>query len=375
MQRRLTLLGVISVVSIGALVGAFILLQKEHRDPAQNGTFNPTVRVAVTPFPDVTQLVVGSEKRFFEDYGLSLNLFDATWDAQFDLLASGAVDVAISSVSELVLKDKNLQQINRRVEYFFPAWQFQGLVFVSRKDIHSLTDIRIARPSDENTAIREFFQQFSQKSIVMPEGSTYESGLNTLFEKAGLRRQNFRIINSELEAGLNALQDPGVGMVAVGAGQTIEALRRGYKIALDSTDLGVTVITGFIARRDFLERNPEIAARFVCGWYRTVSFMRRSPVDAYRIAAEYLTRRGASALSQSEYELAIGLSDAPASPPETASRFLQSSSRTYWGNAWHAAVANMRATGKSAEAPRDESSFIAAGILEQATQLCGHAVQ
>lgn len=344
--RRIFLVGAVLVL------GTFGVFFCQTRDGA-----TAQIRLAITPFPDVSQLVVGIEDGTFEKSGVTVAPVDTTWEAQYDLLTGGGVDVAISSFSELAVKDAGLKEIDRSVVYFFPAWQFQGLVFVSRPDMTSLAELR-ATSGAEDEALKQFLANIQNKKIVYPEGSTYESGFLRLVKRAGFSRDQFGIVNSELEAGLNALNDEAVGMVAVGAGQTIEALRRGYKVALDATDLGVTVITGFVTTKAFYRDNKESLKQFVCGWYVTLRRIKANPEGAYKLASKYMEARGASALSHKEYFLALKLSGAPLRADDTKTRFLNADARTYWKDSWDAAVENMRQTGKETSAPDDASSIV-----------------
>jgi ABC-type nitrate/sulfonate/bicarbonate transport system substrate-binding protein len=326
------------------------------------------LRIAVTPFQDTTLMLIGIQKGFFRDEGIDLQPIDSTWNEQLELLAGGGADIAMGTIDEVVAKDKNLTLINKRLYYFLPAWLFEGMIFVTRPDILSIAEIR-AKYGEKDSACR-FLEQIKNKVIAVPEGGVYEQALRQFIIKAGMEPSKFRFVNSKLEAGIYALDDPKVGLAAAGIVQRLEAQRRNYKIALETLDLGVTVITGFVSTANLFERQSEALTRFSCGWFKSVRYALDHMEENFSIVSKYIDQQGGRAPSYEDFKTALGFQKIPKSPQEAKERFLTPTSPMYWEKAWDSAVQHLRDTGKAADVSGAKDSFVAGSVLNSSENLC-----
>lgn len=354
-------------LAITAIMAASILAWQPCYANAGKET---AIRLSITPFIDTTMPVVGMKRGFFSKHGIELKLFDTTWAGQFDMLAGGAIDVGMATLDELVTKDVGLQAVGRQIDYILPAWQFLGLSFFANTKAGVLPLDELKEKYPEKEAVNKFLDQLVGKKIVYPQGSLFEQAFSRFVTNAGRKLNEFSVVNSEAEAGLNGLEDSSVAMAAVGSQQFAEANRRGYRTAISPRDLGLVVITGFVARKSFKESNPEAVTNFVCAWYETVRWVADHPQETYNIINEYMTARGSTPITYQEFLDLRQLNLISNTPEAMRAQFLEKESPAYWKITWDRTVETMRETGKGDFIPRNTSSFIVPWTFERATTAC-----
>jgi ABC-type nitrate/sulfonate/bicarbonate transport system substrate-binding protein len=364
MTRKIWVVGLAVVVVV---LAAWLIL-KTLETPKQDGSLK-TVRIAVTPYQDTTLMLYGIKNGFFRDYGIDLQVRDSTWNEQIEFVAGGGCDIAMATIDEVVAKSKNLRKVNRRVVYFMPAWIFEGMIFVCRGGFQTLDELREKYGAAK--ASKMFLEQLKDKKIAVPEGGVYEQALRKFIRTAGGDPDSFTFINSKLEVGINGLEDPNVGIAAAGIVQRLEAGRRGYKIALKTEDLGVLVLTGFVCRAELYDRNPELVAGYLCGWYKSVRVALDNMDENYRIVREYLDGRGATVPSPEDLKAALTFQRIATTPGQAKAMFLDPNSPAYWKISWEAAVQNLKDTGKASEAPETSEDFVGEQLCPLVQRICG----
>ena len=255
-----------------------------------------------------------------------------------------------------IAKSKSLHAVGKPIVYLMPAWIFDGMIFVSRTDIRAYGDLR--NEHGKERAAQLFLDQLRGKTIALPEGSAYEQAFRAFAASAGYDPKSFSIVNTKLEVGINGLNDPSVGLAAAGIVERLEAMRRGYRIALQPEDLGTLVLTGFVCRRDSYEQHPDIVARFMCGWYESLGGALGDMEDNYRIVRAYIDGRGGTAPSREDMETALHYQRFAHDPQQAQAMFLDSSSPTFWRISWDAAVRNLQQTGREGDAPTSAVDFV-----------------
>jgi hypothetical protein len=285
-------------------------------------------------------------------------------------MAGDAIDIGMSTLDELVTKDTGLRNIGRQVEYILPAWQFLGLgFFVNVKaGVRPLDDFK--KNYKFKVAANKFLDQLIGKKVAYPQGSLFEQAFYKFVENADRKISEFTIINTEAEAGLNGLEDKDVAMASVGSQQFAEAKRRGYKTAIIPRDLGLVVITGFMAKKYYRERNEDIIIKFICGWYETVRWVANNPKKTYEILNQYMTERGSTSISFQEYMDLRELNQIALSPAEAEKLFLREESLAYWKITWNKTIENMTKNMKEEFVPKDTNSFIAPLMIDKADKTC-----
>ncbi len=233
-KRFLLVVGLLVILSLGA---AYLLFPWGH-------STSQSARLGMTPYPDTTLPLYGIEKGIFAAHGVDLKVVDQNWDQQLEFVAGGGCDIAMTTLDGLVAKAKNLDASDRAVYYILPAWLFRGLVFVSPTNITPLSEFR-TRLGDKE-ARKAFLAQLRDKKLVLPFGTHYETALRTFISSAGDDSSKYTFVNVPVETGIDALSDSTVGLAAAPIVARQEAIRRGYRIALDTVDLDVIVLTGFI---------------------------------------------------------------------------------------------------------------------------------
>ncbi|MEK6411049.1 MAG: ABC transporter substrate-binding protein [Acidobacteriota bacterium] len=321
------------------------------------------IRIAGTPHQDTTLYMWGMQKGYFRERGVELDIRDTTFNEQIEFAAGGGCDIAMATVDEIAAKSKNLTLANRRVNYLLPAWLFEGQIFVSRPDLASLAELKQQYPAEE--ARHRFFEQIRGKIIAVPEGSSYDQALRRLMKESGYDPADFRFVNSQLEAGINGLSDRNVALAAAGIVERPEAEGRGYKVALDSLDLEMIVIAGFICRADFYEKHRDAVDTFLSIWFTSVNEALAHPRENYEIFHSYLSNRGAKVPSFDEYEGALRYTRFARNPAEVRSMFLDESAPSFWRKPWDARIQQLRESGQADQVPSNTNDFIADDVVSR----------
>jgi ABC-type nitrate/sulfonate/bicarbonate transport system substrate-binding protein len=305
----------------------------------------------------------GMQKGYFLNRKLELDVRDTSFNEQIEFVAGGGCDIAMATVDEIAAKSKNLTLVDRRVLYIMPAWLFEGQIFVSRPDLVSLAELK--RQYSHEEARRRFFEQIRGKIIAVPEGSSYDQALRRMMKASGYDAKDFRFVNSQLEAGINGLSDRNVALSAAGIVERPEAERRGYKVALDSQDLEMIVIAGFICNADYYAKHQEAVDAFLSTWFASVNEALAHPRENYEIFQSYLSNRGAKVPSFDEYERALRYTRFARNPAEVRSMFLDVGAPTFWRRPWDARLQQLRETGQSDQIPDNTNDFIADEVVSR----------
>lgn len=354
------------ILGIGAAVVAVLAAAWYFLGPSKPGPAAP-LRVSVPPFVDTAFTAVGVAQGSFATAGAEIELVDTTWENQYDLIAGGALDISMSTLDEFVNKDRNLRAAGKDVVFVLPAWQFRGLGFYARPEFRALESFQ---NQDDAAARAEFLAQFGDRKIVFPEGSVFDQAIRAFVVGTPVSYDNLQIINASLDSSLNSLNDPGVGIVAVGSQQRFEAERRGYIEAIPPEALGLDVITGFIVRKQIADTRQDEIVDFVCGWYATARSVTADPQRAYNDTDPYLTARGANSLTFEEYSALRAYNVLPTSPAETAALFFDEEGAANWNGVWDRSVQAMADANKSDQAPPDMDGFVAPDINALVQQRC-----
>ncbi len=321
-----------------------------------------TISVANAPFVDASMTYLGETEGIFSRHGLDVRIIDATWADQFDLIASGSADIALASLDQVVARAKNLDTLGVPIVFTLPAWQFVGLGYYTKGEYQTLDYFLERNPE---TAYTDFLSQFRNKKIALTEGTVFEQGFISLVEKSALKMSDFSIVNTSPSAGLNGLEDPAVGLAAVGYQQWAEAERRGYKRAVSAKDVDVVVITGFMTSAAFAKENSEEVMRFGCAWFEIAKLFASNPRKAYDVIEPRLEARGATPISFEEFQSISVANVIPLTPTASTLLFLQPSSPAYWHKAWDQAAKNLADTDKGEAIPSSTKAFQAVEVLER----------
>lgn len=322
------------------------------------------LRVSVPPFVDTAFTKVGLAKNAFGTLSPRVKLVDTNWENQYDVLAGGGIDIAMSTVDEFVNKSRNLAAAGKPVVFILPAWKFRGLGFYAAKDIRPLSEFSGRDAKDE------FLGQLRDKKIVLAEGSVFDQALRAFVKGSSISYDDLTVVNASLDSALNSLSDSSVGIVAVGSQQRFEAERRGYREAISPEALGLDVITGFIVSEGtYRERRSDVIS-FACGWYATAKIVTADRRSAYDITNSYLVGRGANSLTFEEYSALRAFNVLPTSPAEANELFIAQEGAAYWKSVWERSVTAMKEAGKVDGSPLNTKGFVAPDVLAAAQSSC-----
>lgn len=186
-----------------------------------------------------------------------------------------------------------------------------------------------------------------------------------MIKASGYDPNDFRFVNSPLEAGINGLADRNVALAAAGIVERPEAERRGYKVALDSLDLEMIVIAGFISSADYYAKHRDAVDAFLLTWFTSVNEALEHPRENYEIFRGYLSNRGAKVPSFDEYERALRYTRFARNPAEVRSMFLDDNAPLFWRKPWDARIQQLNESGQADQAPVNTNDFVASEVISR----------
>ena len=161
------------------------------------------------------------------------------------------------------------------------------------------------------------------------------------------------------------MSDRNVALAAAGIVERPEAERRGYKVALDSLDLEMVVIAGFICNTDYYAKNRDAVDAFLATWFTSVNEALEHPHENYEIFQAYLSNRGAKVPSFDEYEQALRYTRFARGPAEVRSMFLDQNAPSFWRKPWDARLQQLRESGQADQVPVNTNDFIADEVVSR----------
>lgn len=352
---------------IGIIVIAALAATGLHRRGVSQNPQVKTIRLSLPPYTDNYYTVLGQKVGIFTKYGLNIEFVETTWERQYELIAAREVAMAMSTLDEFVSKDSGLRAIDRRVYYILPAWQFAGLGFFASKN----STVLDTGPRGATQAERlEFLNYLKSRKIVYPEGSVFQQAFTAFVESSGLSVRDFQIVNAPLDTALNSLEDSAVGLAAIGTQQRYEAIRRGYREAIPPRELGMVIITGFVATPDLTAGQGDVLKRFACAWYETMQYVKAHEQEMYEFSSAALEKRGAQRVSFDEYLQLRSFNILPVNLKDVNALFFEETGGAYWRAAWDATVNQLRRSGKGSQIPPDQSGFIAQTLVNSLVSTC-----
>lgn len=356
-QRKRSLLLLLACTLAAACIGA----AQAYADPTR-------LRLGIGPYVDTTRLLRGVAEGEFTRRDVALQVVRTPWEANFDYLVSDTLDVAMASLDEFVAKQKNLEKLKEPLVFFLPAWRFIGLGLYTKGRIKPLSEFRTGTRQERT---RDFLSQLEGKIIALPEGTAFQISFLNFIANAGLRAENFRIVNAAIDAGLNGLEDPNVALAAVAAQQWTEAESRGYRRALSADELGAITVTGYMVKATTYNEKREALNQFACAWYGSMRLAESDPQGTYRASSEFITSGGGKAISYADWERAGAQNVIPKDASSAITAFLWDESPSYWLGAWEQATKLLALTGKAELVPDGVGPFAASGFLPGLLAACG----
>lgn len=250
-----------------------------------------TVNLALSPFQDVYSIHVGIEKGFFEEEGIKLNIQETDWAGGNDLLGGGKVELATAGDSDIVLQNSN----GVDTTLAFPIFYFAGaaLMFDSDKYDWKTYDEFLAETNDDKEAMRLTLEQAKGTKVGLNTSVSEYTSFISMLNHAGLDSKDYEIIDMSQEDLPPALLSGSIDIMISGIPQRLAVQKEGYETLIDQTTLPHTIShNGFAAHREWLKDNPELSAKLLRAFFKTLNFIEENPDDSFPIIVDRMKKVG-----------------------------------------------------------------------------------
>ncbi|HEY9625114.1 MAG TPA: ABC transporter substrate-binding protein [Crinalium sp.] len=238
---------------------------------SSSGQANGPVQAAIgiTTWIGNTALYIASEKGYFKEAGLDLDLKTFSTVAEsFPSLTAGQIQAASPVTAEAVsLAAKGVDF--RIVTVMDTSVGADGIL--ARNSISSIAD-------------------FKGKKVAVQEGGVGHFFLLQILAEAGLSAKDIEIVNTTPDAGAAAYQTGNIDIAysySPYMDKANEAQKDG-RIIYDSSKMPTAIADVFAFRSDFVESHPEAVQAFVTGIFKALDLLKTSESEGLAIAAQKL---------------------------------------------------------------------------------------
>jgi len=228
---------------------------------------NPEVKLGVQPWLGYGPWWIAEEQGYFADHGLDVEVIDFTWDQDMNAaLASGRLDVEAAATNTLIALLN--QGVDAQAFLLLDA-SYEADAIIAHTDIQSIEDL-------------------AGREVAYELGATSDLLLNYALNEAGMSVE-------DIEPVPIAAADVGVALIA-GQGDVAVTYEPYISAALRDRDEYAVLYTAaerpglisdvMIARREYIEQNPEIIESLALAWDDAITFLRENPDEGGQIIAD-----------------------------------------------------------------------------------------
>ncbi len=232
-----------------------------------HGQDNPEVKLGVQPWLGYGPWWIAEEQGYFADHGLDVEVIDFTWDQDMNAaLASGRLDVEAAATNTLIALLN--QGVDAQAFLLLDA-SYEADAIIAHTDIQSIEDL-------------------AGREVAYELGATSDLLLNYALNEAGMSVE-------DIEPVPIAAADVGVALIAgqVDVAVTYEPYisaalrdRDEYAVLYTAAERPGLISDVMIARREYIEQNPEIIESLALAWDDAITFLRENPDEGGQIIAD-----------------------------------------------------------------------------------------
>lgn len=145
-------------------------------EPILNESFPRSLKIGISPFPDLMALDYLSRRNLFEEHGLKIKVLYYEWSELFTKLKEGEIDVILANKE--VYEEKNKEQEFR---YWFDFNKNEGLRIITRMPLENTM----------RTSCRELLERMMHRRIAVTRDSDHLKVIQSLIHGNGLGMHNF----------------------------------------------------------------------------------------------------------------------------------------------------------------------------------------
>lgn len=250
------------------------------------------VKVALSSFQDVCSIFVGIEKGFYKKRGIVLDIKRTDWPSANELGVGGQVDIWTTSDADVI------QQNNAGADttLAFPLFYFGGggLMYDSKKYPTWKTFDEVAKTSkDLNQNIKTILTQVIGKKVGVSSGGGEYATFAELVSVAGLKIDQFQIIDLAQEELPPALIAGSVDIMIAGIPQRLAVSKQGYSTLMDQRALPSSIVhAGFGAKRSWVNSNLRLAKNIQATIFETLTWIEKNPTPSFKTISKCLAEGG-----------------------------------------------------------------------------------
>ncbi|MBS4219004.1 ABC transporter substrate-binding protein [Bacillus sp. FJAT-49711] len=304
-----------------------------------------TVTLALSPFQDVYSIHVGIEKGFFAEEGIELKIQETDWAGGNDLLVGGKVDLATAGDSDIVLQNSN----GVDTTLAFPIFYFAGaaLMFDNDKYDWKTYDEFLAETNDDKEAMRLTLEQAKGKKVGLNTSVSEYTSFISMLNHAGLDSKDYEVVDMSQEDLPPALLSGSIDIMISGIPQRLAVQKEGYETLIDQTTLPHTIShNGFAAKREWLEKNPELRQKLLKSFFKTLSYIEENADESFPIIVKHMKKVGTEISDEQLKNVWNKMEFFPSGVEFYENEVLNPEGNFYWEDRFKAVIDIMETEGK-----------------------------
>ena len=293
----------------------------ELSSPATLPQEKDTLRVGISPYPDMSILMNSKNLGLDKKYGISLEFLIMPWEDLLPAVASAGqgVDIAFVSLSDYLAKEKNLNSSgDDPVLFIYPSWSFHGGGFMTFND--AVPEIN-AQSINNQDAIRKFLRfRFG-----VQRHSCNHMLLWALARKAGIKLSAISMTDITFNDAVLAAENGTVDIA--GIGQQMEALNGHGRVVLTMDTARIADMAGFICKKSvYAKRKKEINA-FIKIWFDCVNYVLNDIDHHSTVALAWLKSNASTPYTIDQFKRALSREYFPKSAKDVQEEMISNKGR------------------------------------------------
>lgn len=189
-----------------------IVTTYEVLEPILNKSFSRSLRIGISPFPDLIALDYLSKRNFFSERGLKIKVFYYEWSELFKKLKEKKIDVILANKE--VYEEKNREQ---KFRYWFDFNKNTGLRIITRMSFKK----------EPEQSCKDLLKMMNRRRIAVTSDSDHFKVMCNLIQDNGLKMSSFNweIVPGVFQALDKFLQDSSIEFYIGGMMETEYAIK------------------------------------------------------------------------------------------------------------------------------------------------------
>ena len=272
---------------------------------AQDAPEPVTIRFGQLPYLDYAPWAIAEQNGYLADEGITFET--STFEVEqpmYEAMLGGSIDVGDSGDTPFILAAARAPELR----LITLTNIFAGYSIMSRpEDGYRTYDDLVAEGASHDEALAQAAAQLEGKTIILPGGASFTPVLDTALGYAGLTRDDLTILDLDPVEGAAAFIRGEADFYSDGLPQRFRLEQEGMLNMLTGPQLagGAMDLAGLGTTQAFIDANPDVPARLLRAWYRSMDFLQENEAEALQIMSDWINAQSGAGFT-----------------PEDAKRFL-----------------------------------------------------